>query len=134
MRKMQILLAGVAVAAAGAATSAFTAGNTVNESVAGYAAAEVSGATATKITYVLDGTDKSLADGVNFEISENITGMQAFLTLRDGGASGSVVGGGAITCSIGARTTGATPVSPITCVLPDIPLVDFDSIGLTVAQ
>ena len=36
MRKSRLLLAGVAVAAAAAATSAFTAGNTVQTSVAGY--------------------------------------------------------------------------------------------------
>jgi hypothetical protein len=130
MRKSRVLLAGVAVAAAAVTTSAFTASNTVPASVAGYAAANVTGATATKITYDLDASDKALVDQIRFEVTENITGYQAFLTLRTGGAGGTVVGT-PITCTIGARGTG---VSPITCITADRPLVDFDSIGLTVAQ
>ena len=54
MRKSRLLLAGVAVAAAAAATSAFTAGNDVQDSVAGYGTATVSGATTKHINYVLD--------------------------------------------------------------------------------
>ena len=129
MRKSRVLLAGVAVAAAGAATSAFTASNTVPPSTAGSGAAQVSGATATKINYVLDGSDKSLVDSIDFEITQNITGMQAFLTLRTGGASGTVVGS-PITCTVGTRTA----ISPVTCATNDRALVDFDSIGLTIAQ
>jgi hypothetical protein len=129
MRKSRVLLAGVAVAAAGAATSAFTASNTVQPSTAGYAAATVSGATATKIHYVVDATDKSLIDEVQFEITEDISGMQAFLTFRTGAAPGTVVGS-PITCSVGTRTT----VSPITCLTPNQPIAGFNSIALTVAQ
>lgn len=106
MRKSRVLLAGVAVAAAGVTTSAFTASNTVPSSTAGYAAATVTGATATKINYVLDPVDKSLVDEVNFEITEDITNMQVFLTLRQNGA----VVGSAISCTVGTRTT----VSPVT--------------------
>ena len=55
MRKSRVLLAGVAVAAAAAATSAFTAGNTfqagVQDTVAGYGEATVSGANITAIHY-----------------------------------------------------------------------------------
>jgi uncharacterized protein (UPF0333 family) len=130
MRKSRVLLAGVAVAAAGAATSAFTASNTVPSSTAGYAAASVTGATAANITYQLDATDKSLVDSVKFDITQNITGMQAWLTLRNGGTSGSVVGT-PINCSVGARTT----VSPVTCTFSPAQAVNsFDAIGLTVAQ
>src|SRR6476469_2349068 len=112
MRKSRVLLAGVAVAAAAAATSAFTASNTVPPSTAGYGAATVSGATATKISYVVNNADKALLDSINFEITQDITGMQAFLTLRTGGVSGSVVGV-PITCSVGARDTTGTPFSPV---------------------
>ncbi|RBY93690.1 hypothetical protein DQ237_17130 [Blastococcus sp. TF02-8] len=129
MRKSRVLLAGVAVVAAGVTTSAFTASNTVPSSTAGYASATVSGATATKITYVLDPTDKALADAVNFEITENITGMQAYVTLRSGGASGAVVGS-PVQCTVGTRTT----ISPVSCPLNDRHLTDFDSLGLTIAQ
>ena len=129
MRKSRVLLAGVAVAAAGVTTSAFTASNTVPPSTAGYGAAAVSGATATKIVYVLDATDKALTDGINFEISQDVTGMQAFLVLRSGGPTGAVVGS-PVTCTVGTRGT----VSPVTCPLSDRPLVEFDAIGLTIAQ
>jgi hypothetical protein len=129
MRKSRVLLAGVAVAAAGVATSAFTASNTVPPSTAGYAAASVSGATATKISYILDSSDKSLVTSINFEITENITGMQSYLTLRTGGSSGSVVGT-PISCVVGTRTT----ISPVTCATGSIALTSFDTIGLTVAQ
>jgi hypothetical protein len=129
MRKSRVLLAGVAVAAAGVTTSAFTASNTVPASVAGYAAATVTGATATNITYELDASDKSLVDAIKFDITENVTGMQAYLTLRTGGASGTVVGS-PILCVIAARTT----VSPVTCTTSDRPVAAFDTIGLTVAQ
>ncbi|MGY2067141.1 hypothetical protein [Blastococcus sp. SYSU DS0619] len=130
MRKSRVLLTGVAVAAAGVTTSAFTASNTVPQSTAGYAAASVTGATVSDIAYVLDTADRSLVDAINFEVTEDITGMQAYLTLRTGTAPGTVVGT-PILCTVGARGTG---VSPITCPTPDQPLVGFNSIGLTVAQ
>jgi hypothetical protein len=130
MRKSRVLLAGVAVAAAGAATSAFTASNTVPASTAGYAAASVTGATASNITYQLDSADKSLLDSVKFDITQNITGMQAWLTLRNGGSGGAVVGS-PVSCTIAARTT----VSPVTCTFsPTQAVAAFDTIGLTVAQ
>ncbi|MDP5184720.1 hypothetical protein QOZ88_18960 [Blastococcus sp. BMG 814] len=129
MRLSRVLLAGVAVAGVAATTSAFTASNTVPPSTAGYGSATVSGATATDIAYVLDAADKSLVDSINFEITEDITGMQAFLTLRTGAAPGTVVGT-PISCVVGTRTT----ISPVTCSVPDQPLVSFNSIGLTIAQ
>ena len=129
MRKSRVLLAGVAVAAAGVTTSAFTASNTVPSSVAGYAAASVTGATAQNITYELDGSDKSLVDVIKFDIVQDVTGMQAYLTLRTGGTSGTVVGT-PVLCVIGTR--GA--VSPVTCTLNDRAVASFDAIGLTVAQ
>jgi hypothetical protein len=127
MRKSRVLLAGVAVAAAAAATSAFTASNTVPASVAGYDEAVVSGATVTKIEYTLDGSDSSLIDSIEFETTENVFGMQAVLQLQD--ADGDPVGG-AITCTVSAFTT----VTPISCPTSGRPIVDFDGIALTIAQ
>ena len=129
MRKSRVLLAGVAVAAAGAATSAFTASNTVPPSTAGYAAAVVSGATVEDIDYVVNATDRSLLDRITFQVTEDITGMNAYLTLRTGAAPGTVVGS-PITCTVGVRTT----TSPITCLTPSQPIAGFNSVGLTVAQ
>jgi hypothetical protein len=126
MRKSRVLLAGVAVAAAGVATSAFTASNTVPDSVAGYDAAAVSGATITKIQYVLDGADKSLIDSIDFEATENVFGKTAILQLKQGATAV----GSPITCTVSAFTT----VTPISCPTPDQAIADFNSIGLTVVQ
>jgi hypothetical protein len=125
MRKSRVLLAGVAVAAAAVTTSAFTASNTVQDSVAGYATADVTGAEATDITYVLDATDAALVDSIDFEVVEDITGMQAVLTLTDGGVTIDT-----ITCDLDTFAAG----TPVSCDTADTPLVDFDGIALTVAQ
>lgn len=130
MRMSRVLLAGVAVAAAGAATSAFTASNTVPPSTAGYAAATVSGATVEDIDYVVNSADRSLLDRITFQVTEDITGMNAYLTLRTGVAPGTVVGS-PITCTVGTRLS---TTSPITCLTPSQPIAGFNSVGLTVAQ
>ena len=127
MRKSRLLFAGVAVAAAAVGTSAFTASNTLDDSVAGYDEATVSGATVTSIEYVLDGTDKSLIDSVDFETTENVFGKTAILQLQE--ANGDPVGS-PITCTVSAFTT----VTPISCPTPNRPIVDFDGIGLTIVQ
>jgi hypothetical protein len=126
MRMSRVLLAGVAVAAAGVATSAYTASNTVPDSVAGYSSADVSGAEATNINYVLDGTDKSLIDSIDFDLVGDLDDKTAILTLKDGTG----VVGSPITCTVSAFTT----VTPVSCPTPDRPLEDFDGIGLTVVQ
>ena len=68
MRKSRVLLAGVALAAAGAATSAFTTSNTVtvDNNVAGYVATSVSGATVTNIAYTPNAADQAKLDKVVF--------------------------------------------------------------------
>jgi hypothetical protein len=126
MRMSRVLLAGVAVAAAGVATSAYTASNTVPDSVAGYSSADVSGAEATNINYVLDGTDKSLIDSIDFDLVGDLDDKTAILTLKDGTG----VVGSPVTCTVSAFTT----VTPVSCPTPDRPLEDFDGIGLTVVQ
>ena len=92
MRKSRVLLAGVAVAGAAVTTSAFTASNTVQSSVAGYGTASVTGATTAHINYVLDGTDKSLVDSIVFELNEDMDaavteGLTAWLQLENGGSA-----------------------------------------------
>ena len=132
MRKSRVLLAGVAVAGAAVTTSAFTASNTVQNSVAGYGSATVSGATTANINYVLDGTDKSLVDSIVFELNENmdaavLEGLTAWLQLEN---SGSAVGS-AVQCTIGAF---ATSVTPVTCSIPDTAITSFNGVALTVAE
>jgi hypothetical protein len=127
MRLSRVLLAGAAVAAAGIATSAFTASNTVNDSVAGYDEAVVSGATVTDIDYNINATDSSVLDSIDFVATENVSGMQAILQLKltDGTNVGSP-----ITCTVGTYTT----ATPIACPTPGREITAFQGIALTVAQ
>jgi hypothetical protein len=132
MRTSRVLLAGVVVAGAAVTTSAFTAGNTVQSSVAGYGSATVTGATTANINYVLDSTDKSLVDSIVFDLNEDMTipvteGLQAWLQLRNGGSTV----GSAVQCTIG---TYAASVTPVTCSIPDTAINTFDGVALTVAE
>jgi hypothetical protein len=128
MRKSRVLLAGVGVAAAAVTTSAFTASNTLNDSVAGYDEATVSGATVTKIEYVLDTTDASLIDSIDFEATEDVDQNSAFLQFTD--AAGAPIGA-AIECTVSAF---AAAVTPISCPTPDKAISSFVGIGLTVVE
>jgi hypothetical protein len=76
----RVLLAGAAVAAAGIATTAFTASNTVDRSIAGYGSAEVAGVTALNIEYVQD-ADASKLDKVVFKVNEDVLDTLSTLTL-----------------------------------------------------
>jgi hypothetical protein len=133
MRKSRLLLAGVAVAAAAAATSAFTAGNDVQDSVAGYGSATVSGAHTAHINYQLDAT-KTKVDAIVFELTENFDdavaneGLEAWLQLQDdqGAAVGSPV-----LCSFAPF---ASAVTPVTCTIPGTAIDSFEGVALTVAE
>ena len=132
MRKSRVLLAGVAVAGAAVTTSAFTASNTVQSSVAGYGSASVTGATTAHINYVLDGTDKSLVDSIVFELNEDmdaavVEGITAWLQLENGGSAV----GSPVSCTIGAF---ASSVTPVTCAIPNTAIATFDGVALTVAE
>jgi hypothetical protein len=102
MRKSRVLLAGVAVAAAAAATSAFTASNTVPDSVAGVGSADVTGATITTTHYVQDGTDPDKVNSVVFTTTtpDLAAPSVANLTLTQGG----VTVGTTYSCSFGTYT------------------------------
>ena len=133
MRKSRVLLAGVAVAAAAAATSAFTAGNTVQDSVAGYGTALVTGATTANINYQLNSTDKSVVDAIVFDLNENmdaavLEGLEAWLRFLD--EDGDPIGS-AIQCSIAAY---ASSVTPVTCTVTGTQIDSFDGVALTVAE
>jgi hypothetical protein len=131
MRKSRVLLAGVAVAAAGVATSAFTASNNfsaVNPLVAGYGQVAVTGATVTNVSYTLLSSDKSKLDEVVFTTTTDVSNaaLTATLTIKNGT---SVVA--TSTCVKGAYGTDMT----LTCDATGDPLVSaFDAIGLTVSQ
>jgi len=132
MRTSRVLLAGVAVAGAAVTTSAFTAGSTIQNSVAGYGSASVTGATTANINYVLDGTDKSLVDSIVFELNEDmdaavLEGLTAWLQLENGGSPV----GSAVQCTIGAY---ASSVTPVTCAIANTAISSFDGVALTVAE
>ncbi|TKJ27402.1 hypothetical protein [Blastococcus sp. CCUG 61487] len=134
MRLSRVLLAGAAVAAAAVATSAFTAGNDVQDSVAGYGDAAVTGAKTTNIDYVLHATDKSEVTSIDFDVQENFDvavteGLTAWLQLQE--ADGDPVGG-PVSCNILAFATDHTPIN---CPLPPgTKIASFDRIGLTVSE
>jgi hypothetical protein len=131
MRKSRVLLAGVAVAAAAAATSAFTAGNdftAVDPLVAGYGEVAVTGATVTDVTYTLLSSDKSKLDEVVFTTTTDVSdaSLTATLVIKNGST---VVA--TSTCAKGTYGTDMT----LTCDATGSPLVSaFDAIGLTVSQ
>jgi uncharacterized protein YdeI (BOF family) len=142
MRKSRVLLAGVAVAAAAAATSAFTASNTVPQSVAGYGQAAVTGATVTNVHYVADTADASLLGSVVFTVTTDVTNAATrTMVLRTGvnastNAGGTVVGS-PYNCTVTtAWDAAATPPNLLlTCLTADKPaFTAFDGVGLTVVQ
>jgi hypothetical protein len=132
MRKSRVLLAGVAVAAAGAATSAFTAGNTfapgVDGTVAGYGEATVSGANITAIDYNRAADQTLLASVVwhsdTPDLGLEVAADDASMTLRD--ADGDDLG--VFDCVI----AGADEVWTITCTVGTVPFAAFTTAGLAV--
>jgi hypothetical protein len=137
MRKSRLLLAGVAVAAAAVGTSAFTAANTVDDSVAGYGEGTVSGATITDFHYVANVADGTIVDAVEFTSTTNLTGKTVTLTLKSTG--GTVVVGDPYACGVKTawNALGTPPTIVMTCdttVGGDRNFADFDTTGVTVVQ
>ena len=129
MRKSRVLLAGVAIAAAGAATSAFTAGNTsedLDNNVAGYGQLDVSGVNVSNIAYT-PASDASLLDKVVFTVDMDVTSMSSRMTL----SSGSTALNSPSTCT--PATSGA--IYTISCDLTtDVAFEAFDKTALTVTS
>jgi hypothetical protein len=135
MRKSRVLLAGVAVAAAAAATSAFTAGNdfsAVDPLVAGYGQVSVTGAIVTDVDYSLDSLDNSRLEEVVFTTSTDVTDVALTKTMTLKLGSGVV---GTYGCTPSAYTPGSPGTMTLTCDATDDPLLSaFDAVGLTVSQ
>src|SRR3954471_20333480 len=107
MRKSRVLLAGVAVAAAAAATSAFTAGNTftgLDNNVAGYGDVTATGVNVSNIAYNPAVSDAAKLHSVVFTVDTDTTapGMSAKMTLYSGA---SVVSGAAGSTCVSTTTT-----------------------------
>lgn len=132
MRKSRVLLAGVAVAAAAAGTSAFTNSNTFSpdNNVAGYGAMTASGVTVSNVHYDTP-TDVSKIHDVVFTVDKDTTGMTDVMTLTSGAATTTPVTGSASTCVAG----GSSPSWTITCTLTaDLDITAFDNTALTVTS
>jgi hypothetical protein len=140
MRKSRVLLAGAAVAAAAVTTSAFTAGNDVPDSVAGYGEGTVTGAEINSISYTRNATDGTIVDAVVFESYTDITNSTSTMTLKS-------TGGTVVVDTYGCTVTtpwdsGATPPFLIlTCDTTAASnggvatnFADFDTVGLTVVD
>ncbi len=131
MRLSRVLLAGGAVVAAVATTSAFTAGNTfvpgVDQAIVGYGEATVTGANITAIHYNRDGTDESLMANVVWDTDTDLSGLaagDATMTLK---TTGGTVLVGNYPCVI----ANGTPTT-ITCTTTGVTFEDFDTAGLAV--
>jgi len=136
MRKSRVLLAGVAVAAAAAATSAFTAGNTLPaDTIVGYGQLHVTGAHITNVHYVANATDATNIDAVEFTSSDDITGQTVTMTLKN-----TVAGVETPTANSPYACTTKTPYGSgsmvLTCATTahTLTFADFDLVGLTVSQ
>jgi hypothetical protein len=132
MRMSHVLLASAAVAAAGVATSAFTAANTVAPSVAGFGQGAVTGATITDIHYVENTGNTQVLDSIELTSTTNLTGKTVTVTLKTTG--GTVVVGTSYACTVKdawdstdivmeCDTTGSTRL-----------FSEFDSVGVTVVD
>jgi hypothetical protein len=88
MRTSRVVFAGIAVAAAAATTSAFTASNTGmgQTDTAGYGENTATGAVVTNVAYVPSATDGTYLQSVDFTVSTNVSGKSAELTLKSAGS------------------------------------------------
>lgn len=133
MRLTRVLLAGAAVAAAGVATSAFTASNSVEDNtIAGYDAAEVAGVIVSNIKYVQH-TDPSMLASVEFSVDRDTTTSLSTLTFyNDDDGNGP---NAEQTLTAPSTCTPTTGPDLITCVLQaPLSLEAFDKVGLTVVS
>lgn len=134
MRKSHLLVGAIGLSAAAVTGSAFTAENTIDDTVAGYGESAITGAVVTEIDYVPLSTDSTYLDEVAFTTTTQldltaVTGNTATLTLKDGG---SPMAGSPLTCSI-AAWSGTSHT--ITCDTPDTTQFALvDAVGLTVSD
>ena len=133
MRLSRVLIAGAAVAAAGIATSAFTASNSLeDDTIAGYDAAAVAGVNVSNIKYVQD-TDPSKLAKVEFTADKSTIGSDATLTFYK--VTAAVGDDEALTAPSDCDPTGAAAPFVIVCTMQaPLDLEAFDKVGLTVVS
>jgi hypothetical protein len=116
-----IVLAGLALSGAGA----FTASNSVPDSVAGYGTAAVSGVTVSNTTYTLNALDQSKVTAITFTHATSLVGKTVVMGLTSGGTDVTA----ANTCVGGALTTVCTFTAAAGQAISS-----FDGLKLTVVQ
>jgi hypothetical protein len=137
MRKSRVLLAGVAVAAAGAATSAFTASNTFDatgalDDNAGYGKLTVTGVTVSNVAYTPVAADTSKLDKVVFTITESTSDMNAYMTIKS--ATSTVLFASDVSNACVYSNPGGTS-HIITCETPNtLDIEPIAEVGLTVVS
>lgn len=136
MRTSRVLLAGVAVAAAAVTTSAFTASNTVPDSVAGYGQGLVTGAEVDTIHYVRNATDGTVLDAVESTVTTTATSTMTLKSGADVNGDGGTVVGTPYSCSVkvGSEWDGTSLVLICDTTGTVRNFEDFNAVGLTVVQ
>ena len=135
MRLSRVLIAGAAVAAAGIATSAFTASNTLqDQTIAGYDAAQVAGVIVSNTKYIQDEDDPAKLAKVEFSVDRDTRDSLSTLTFYklDDDGTGPHVEETLAAPSVCTSTTGPDLIS---CELTTPLLLEaFDKVGLTVVS
>jgi hypothetical protein len=130
MRRSHLVLTSVAVAGAAVTGSAFTAGNTVPDTIAGYGEGVVTGIVVQSVEYTPWSVDGTYLAQVVFTTLDDVDQQTATLTLKTGTGVTATPLGTPYTCSMG--THDGTSMT-ITCATGDHPAyADFDTVGLTV--
>jgi hypothetical protein len=136
MLKSRVILTGIAVAAAAAAGSAFTAANDftapgVVDDAVGYGQTTVSGATVSKVVYTPVTGDPSKLDAVAFTTTTEIQpGNVATMYLKEGSTP---TADSDSTCVIAAMGTPTAGEQIITCSFTaDVDIDTFNTVALSI--
>ncbi|MBN1094372.1 hypothetical protein JKP75_18585 [Blastococcus sp. TML/M2B] len=129
MRMSRVLLAGVAVATAGIATSAFTNSNTFNpdataDDQVGYGELAVSGVTVSNVAYNVLSTDATKLHEVVFTVTTDVEDTNSYLTITGDGIATTP-----FDCTPSAG--GAAPYL-VTCEAGDVVVEEITKVALTV--
>jgi hypothetical protein len=135
----RVLLVGVAVAGAAVTTSAFTASNTVPDSVAGFGQGAVTGAQVTDIHYVAKPEDGTILNAVEFRTTTDVRNSTSTMTLKsgaDGDGDGGTVVGTPYACieKVGSEWDGTSMVLICDTTGTVRNFEDFNAVGLTVVD
>jgi hypothetical protein len=148
MRTSRVVFAGIAVAAAAATTSAFTASNTYDQAakdndVAGYGEVAVTGAQVTDVAYHALATDNTYLDYVVFTLGTDVSTQTATMTLKHSAITATSTPATVslpYACTASTYDSTAHTMTETCSVAPDTTHTDratfesFDSVGLTVVH